>query len=45
MIAASTQLLGFAIAGRAERREILGRRRWRWELAGCRGRGPLLRVA
>jgi acyl carrier protein/GNAT superfamily N-acetyltransferase len=45
MIAASTQLLGFAVAGRAQRRELLGLRRWRWELSGTRGSGRLLRVA
>jgi GNAT superfamily N-acetyltransferase len=45
MIAASTQLLGFAVAGRAERREVLGLRRWRWKLCGSRGSGSLLRVA
>ena len=40
LIAAATQLLGFAVAGRAERLEMLGRVRWSWPLHGsiCRAR-------
>ena len=41
MIAAATQMLGFAVTGHAERRELLGRVRWSWRLHGscARARG------
>jgi GNAT superfamily N-acetyltransferase len=42
MIAAATQLLGFAVAGRAERTEVLGRVRWSWQRHGSTCSGPRL---
>jgi GNAT superfamily N-acetyltransferase/acyl carrier protein len=42
MIAAATQLLGFAVAGRAERTEVLGRIRWSWQRHGSICSGPRL---
>jgi GNAT superfamily N-acetyltransferase/acyl carrier protein len=44
MIAAATQLLGFSVAGRAERRELLGRVSWSWRLHGSICCGPRLIV-
>jgi GNAT superfamily N-acetyltransferase/acyl carrier protein len=39
MIAAATQVLGFAVTGRAERSELLGRITWKWRRHGsvCTG--------
>jgi GNAT superfamily N-acetyltransferase len=42
MIAAATQLLGFAVAGRAERSEVLGRVCWSWQRHGSTCSGPRL---
>ena len=42
MIAAATQMLGFAVAGRAERSELLGRVRWSWQRHGSTCSGPRL---
>jgi GNAT superfamily N-acetyltransferase len=42
MIAAATPLLGFAVAGRAERSEVLGRVRWSWQRHGSTCSGPRL---
>lgn len=42
MIAAATQLLGFAVAGRADRSEVLGRVRWSWQRHGSTCSGPRL---
>ena len=42
MIAAATQVLGFAVAGRAERTEVLGRVRWSWQRHGSTCSGPRL---
>ena len=39
MIAAATQLHGFAVAGRARRVRLLGLTRWRWQLRGKAGSG------
>jgi GNAT superfamily N-acetyltransferase/acyl carrier protein len=42
MIAAATQLLGFAVCGRAERSELLGRVHWSWQRHGSTCSGPRL---
>jgi GNAT superfamily N-acetyltransferase/acyl carrier protein len=42
MIAAATQLLGFRVAGRAERSEVLGRVSWSWQRHGSTCSGPRL---
>jgi acyl carrier protein/GNAT superfamily N-acetyltransferase len=42
MIAAATQMLGFAIAGHAQRSELLGRVRWDWQRHGSICSGPRL---
>jgi GNAT superfamily N-acetyltransferase len=42
MIAAATQLLGFTIAGRAERSELVGRVHWSWQRHGSICSGPRL---
>ncbi len=42
MIAAATQVLGFAVASRAERSEVLGRVRWSWQRHGSTCSGPRL---
>jgi GNAT superfamily N-acetyltransferase/acyl carrier protein len=44
MIAAATQILGFAVIGRAERSELLGRVRWSWRRHGSVCQGPRLVV-
>jgi GNAT superfamily N-acetyltransferase len=44
MITAATQLLGFAVAGRAQRSEVLGRVRWSWQRHGSICSGPRLVV-
>ena len=42
MIVAATQLLGFAVAGHAERSEVFGRVRWSWQRHGSTCSGPRL---
>jgi GNAT superfamily N-acetyltransferase len=42
MIEAATQVLGFAVAARAERSEVLGRVRWSWQWHGSSCSGPRL---
>jgi len=42
MIAAATQLLGFAVRGRAQRSELLGRVHWSWQRHGSTCSGPRL---
>jgi len=42
MIVATTQMLGFAVAGRAERSEVLGHVRWSWQRHGSTCSGPRL---
>jgi GNAT superfamily N-acetyltransferase len=42
MIAAATQVLGFAVTARAERSELLGRVRWNWQWHGSSCSGPRL---
>jgi acyl carrier protein/GNAT superfamily N-acetyltransferase len=44
MIAAATQLLGFAVTGHAQRTELLGRVCWTWPRHGSICRGPRLVV-
>jgi acyl carrier protein/GNAT superfamily N-acetyltransferase len=44
VLVAATQLLGFSIAGRAERVERLGRVRWNWRMSGSAVSGPRLLV-
>jgi GNAT superfamily N-acetyltransferase/acyl carrier protein len=44
MIAAATQLLGFAVTGHAERTELFGRVCWSWHLHGSECQGPRLLV-
>ena len=44
LIVAATQLLGFTVAGRAERLEMLGRVSWSWPLHGSICCGPRLIV-
>lgn len=44
MIAAATQMLGFAVTGRAERTELFGRVRWTWPLHGSICSGPRVLV-
>jgi hypothetical protein len=44
MIAAATQMLGFAVTGQAERTQLLGRVRWSWRLHGSVCQGPRLIV-
>jgi len=44
MIAAATQILGFAVTGRAERLELAGHVRWSWQRHGSVCEGPRLVV-
>ncbi len=44
MIAAATQILGFAVTGRAERLELVGHVRWSWQRHGSVCEGPRLVV-
>lgn len=44
MIAAATQMLGFEVAARAERSELLGRVRWTWQRHGSSCSGPRLLI-
>jgi GNAT superfamily N-acetyltransferase len=44
MIAIATQVLGFAVTGRAERLELAGHVRWSWQRHGSTCEGPRLVV-
>ena len=44
MIAAATQMLGFEVAARAERSELLGRVRWTWQAHGSTCSAPRLLI-
>ena len=44
MIATATQILGFAVTGRAERLELVGHVRWSWQRHGSVCEGPRLVV-